>query len=387
MRKRFELMAPGRIIFGPDTFKEEALILAQQLGNRPLLVTGRSLDRVIPLLEALRKCGIAPVVLSVEREPDLDTVRLGVLAAREGRCDCVIGAGGGAALDTAKAVAALCPNEGDIVDYLEIIGRGKTLSAPGLPIMAIPTTAGTGSEATRNSVITAPQHRIKVSLRSHYLLPKIALVDPKLTHSLPPKLTASTGLDALAQLIEAFVSLRASPLVDGLCREGIARAARSLKRAVMVPDDAQAREDMALASLFGGLALANAGLGAVHGLAGPLGGMIAAPHGELCAALLPAVMETNISALSQRDPTNKALDRYREVAQLLTGNTSATLQAGIEWVHNLVSDLQIPSLAAQGFHREWLPELIEKAKAASSMQGNPVTLTDEELSAVVKAAM
>ncbi|MCX8033321.1 MAG: iron-containing alcohol dehydrogenase [Thermoleophilia bacterium] len=387
MAVEFEFATAQRIIFGAGRCEKEAAGLAADLGRQPLLVTGRSLQRAEPLLAALRKLGREPVVLSVEREPDLDTVRLGVLAARESRCDCAIGVGGGAVLDTAKAVAALVPNPGDVLDYLEVVGKGNTLPNPGLPVMAIPTTAGTGSEVTRNSVIVVPEHRTKVSLRSPYLLPKIALVDPVLTYELPARLTASTGLDALAQLIEAFVSVRANPLVDGICREGITRAARSLRRAVESPRDPQAREDMALASLFGGLALANAGLGAVHGLAGPLGGMIAAPHGELCGALLPAVMATNISALSQRDPKNAALDRYREVARLLTGNASATPQAAVEWVHELAEELQVPDLAAQGFRINLLPELLEKAKCASSMQGNPIMLTDAELTATIGAAM
>ena len=212
----------------------------------------------------------------------------------EERCDTVIGFGGGAALDAAKAIAILMTNPGDVTDYLEIIGRGKTLTEPPVPCIAIPTTAGTGSEVTRNSVIASREERVKVSLRSPLMLPKVVVVDPELTYDLPPAITASTGVDALTQLIEPFVCSRANPLTDGLCQEGIERVARSLRRAFEsagrgeAPADAAAREDMAVASLFGGLALANAGLGAVHGLAAPLGGMIGAPHGAVCAALLPS---------------------------------------------------------------------------------------------------
>jgi len=387
MAVSFEFSTAERVLFGAGMFDKEAASLAASLGRRPLVVTGRSLHRAEALIATLRKLGGDPVVFSVEREPDLDTIRLGVLVAREGRCDCAIGIGGGAVIDSTKAVAALVPNPGDVLDYLEIIGKGKSLPVPGLPTMVAPTTAGTGSEVTRNSVIVVPEHRVKVSLRSPYLFPKIALVDPLLTYELPAKLTASTGLDALAQLIEAFVSVRANPLVDGICREGISRAARSLERAVESPRDAQARADMALASLFSGLALANAGLGAVHGLAGPLGGMIGAPHGELCAALLPEVMAVNISALRRQTPESQTLLRYAVLAQILTGDSTAKPETAAEWVRSLVCNLGIPRLSAQGFTLELLPELIEKAKVASSMKGNPVVLTDVELETIVRAAL
>ena len=210
---------------------------------------------------------------------------------------------------------------GELLDYVEIIGRGQALTKPSAPFIAIPTTAGTGSEVTRNAVLASPEHRVKVSLRSPLMLARVALVDPELTYDLPPALTASTGLDALTQLIEPFVCLRANPMTDGLCVEGMRRAARSLRVAFTDGQNKSAREDMAVASLFGGLALANAGLGAVHGFAGPIGGMFPAPHGAVCAALLPHVMTANIRALRQRAPGSEALRRYDKVARLLTGST------------------------------------------------------------------
>jgi len=383
---RFEFATAERIVFGPGTLVEAGK-LAAKLGRHPLVVTGRTVSRAQPLLDLLQGEGLGITTFAVDREPDLDTVRLGVAVAHEAGCDSVIGFGGGAALDTAKAIAAMASNEGDILDYLEIIGRGKALSKPSLPTMAIPTTAGTGSEVTRNSVITSPKHRVKVSLRSPLLMPRVALVDPELTYDLPPGLTATTGLDALAQLIEPFVSTRANPLVDGLCREGLARVARSLRLAFHQGRNPAAREDMALASLCGGLALANAGLGAVHGIAGPLGGLISAPHGALCAALLAPVVEMNLLALRTRRPDSPALPRYQELARILTGRPDATAEDATGQLRALVEELEIPRLRSYGFTPEHMPELVEKAAQASSMKANPIELTADELAAIIKSAM
>ena len=267
----------------------------------------------------------------------------------------MIGIGGGSALDAAKAIAALLTNAGDLFDYLEVIGRAQPLVHPAAPCIAIPTTAGTGSEVTRNAVLSSPEHRVKVSLRSAYMLPRVALVDPELTYELPPSVTAATGLDALTQLIEPYVSPRANPVTDGMCVEGIRRAARSLRRAVENGRDTSAREDMALASLFGGLALANAGLGAVHGFAGPMGGMFPAPHGAVCAALLPHVMETNLRALRSRAPSSESLSRYSELGPLLTGRTQATADDAVQWIHELVTALHIPRLKSYGITSADIP--------------------------------
>jgi alcohol dehydrogenase class IV len=261
------------------------------------------------------------------------------------------------------------------------------LSKPSAPFIAIPTTAGTGSEVTRNAVLASPEHKLKVSLRSPLMLPKIALVDPELTCDLTPALTASTGLDALTQLIEPFVCSRASPVTDGLCRDGIHRAARSLRIAFTDGKNKSAREDMAVASLFGGLALANAGLGAVHGFAGPIGGSFPASHGAICAALLPHVMDANLRALRQRAAAGDALRRYDEVARLLTGNAGATANDGMRWVRELVGDLQIKPLGAYGIREEHIADLVAKAANASSMKANPIALTPEELAETLRAAI
>ena len=299
----------------------------------------------------------------------------------------IIGFGGGSALDAAKAIAALTANDGDPLDYLEVIGQGKPLRRVPVPVIAIPTTAGTGSEVTTNAVLASKEHAVKVSLRSPLMLPRVALIDPELTFSLPPGVTASTGMDALTQCIEPFVSNRANPVTDALCREGITRGGRSLRLAHDQPEHAGARRDMALTALFGGMALANAKLGAVHGFAAPIGGMFNAPHGAVCAILLPSVMETNIHALRERSPEHEALARYSEIACMLTGNANAAAEDGAEWVRQLVTDLAIPGLAAYGVTEDAVPEIVEKAAKASSMQGNPLPLTGEELDQILKSAI
>ena len=282
-------------------------------------MTGLATARTNRLLDLLAAQGIDCVTFPVSGEPTVEVVRQGVQHVRHATCDLVIGFGGGSAMDTGKAIAALMTNSGDLLDYLEVIGKGKPLTQPAAPFIAIPTTAGTGAEVTRNAVLASPEHRVKVSLRSPHMLPRVALVDPELTYSLPPQVTASTGLDALTQLIEPFVSIRANPMTDAFCREGMRRAARSLRRAYEHGNDVKAREDMSLASLLGGLALANAGLGAVHGIASVMGGMFPAPHGAVCARLLPHVMEINVRALQERQPGSDALHRYDEVARILDG--------------------------------------------------------------------
>jgi alcohol dehydrogenase class IV len=323
----------------------------------------------------------------IPHEPTVALIEQAVAVAQRVAADVVIGIGGGSVIDAAKAVAAKTPNPGDLLDYLEVIGQGRTLERPSLPCMAVPTTAGTGAEVTRNAVLRSERHGVKVSLRSPTMLPVRAMVDPDLTLSVPPAVTAGTGLDALTQLQEAFVSSRANPLTDGLCREGLRRAARSLERAYAHGRDAEAREDMALASLLGGMALANAGLGAVHGFAGPLGGMVPAPHGMICAALLPDVMAANIRALRERQPNHPALVRYRETAVLLTGRDAVTAEDGVEWLRQLSRRLAVPPLGGLGFTQAQIDEAVSKARQASSMKGNPVALTEEELAAIYRNAL
>ncbi len=383
---RFEFATATRIVFGAGSLRDAAA-LAKEMGHRALVVTGRNPERATPLLAGLTAHQIDHALFPVSGEPTIDLVQSGVRRAREESCELVVSLGGGSVIDTGKAIAALLTNEGDVLDYLEVIGSGKPLARASAPFIAIPTTAGTGAEVTRNAVLASPEHRVKVSLRSAFMLPRLAVVDPELTHDLPPALTASTGLDALTQLIEPFVSGRANPLTDALCRDGMARVARSLRRACEQGRDIAAREDMALAGLFGGLALANAGLGAVHGFAAPIGGMFSAPHGAVCAALLPYAMEMNIHALRLRQPGNESWRRYHEVARIVTGRAHATADDGVAWVRELCAALRIPTLREFGVTLADLPSLVQKAGIASSMKGNPIALTPAELQAVLKSAL
>lgn len=383
---QFEFATSTRILFGSGRVRELGP-LAKSLGKRALIVSGRDPKRAEPAAAALRAHGVDAVIFPVNGEPGISTVRDGVALARSKHCDFVIGFGGGSAMDAGKAIAAMLTNPGDVLDYLEIIGHGKVLKHNSAPFLAIPTTAGTGSEVTRNAVLASPEHRLKVSLRSPHLQPLIALIDPELTLNLPSELTATTGLDALTQLIEAYVSCRANPLTDALCAEGIRRAARSLRRACDDGHNLAAREDMALAGVWSGIALANAGLGAVHGFAGPIGGMFPAPHGTICAALLPHVMAANLRALRHRQPDNISLRKFDDLAPLLTSDADSVADDGVDWLADLVTALQIPPLGVYGLTPAHTTDVVEKATAASSMKGNPLPLTADELKTILTAAL
>jgi alcohol dehydrogenase class IV len=383
MNVNFEFATATRVVFGAGKLKE-AGALASSLGKRALVVIGKSagaVQRVEPLFSALTETGIEYATFSVVGEPTLDVARTGTQRARDERCDFVIGFGGGSMIDTGKAIAALLTNGGDPLDYVEVIGKGQPLTKPSAPYMAIPTTAGTGAEVTRNAVLGSPEQRVKVSLRSAFMLPRVALVDPELTYDLPAQLTATTGMDALTQLIEAFVSVKANPMTDAICREGMMRAARSLRKVYEHGGDVAARKDMCVASLFGGMALANAGLGAVHGLAGPLGGMFDAPHGALCAALLPHVMEVNRGMI--RGPAGRGavsapteiVKRFEEVAQIVGD------------LGELVRALKITPLRQYGVKRGDFAAIIERSRSSSSMKGNPLPLRDEELREILERAL
>ncbi len=381
----FEFATAGRIVFGSGSRRGLGEIVAG-LGRRVLVVHGASRRHDTWLDPLFAAEGLARADFAVAGEPTLDAARSGAALARETAAEVVIGLGGGSALDAAKAIAALATQPGDLVDYLEVIGGGQPLAAVPLPSVAVPTTAGTGSEVTRNAVLGCRERGVKVSLRSPAMLPRVAVVDPELTLSLPPDLTAATGLDALSQLIEPFVSAKRQPLADAVSREGLARVAWALRRACADPGDLAAREALSLASLCGGLALANAGLGAVHGFAGPLGGMFPAPHGAVCGILLSGVMEANIAAC-QAAGDEATLARYAEIARLLTGDPASLPDAGTAWVRQLVADLGIPPLSAWGLTGADIPAVVAKAQQASSMKGNPVRLDDETLTAILAGAV
>jgi len=383
---RFEFATSARIIFGMGTLQELGPV-AKKFGQKAFLVSGQGGANPETVIDLLQGQGVECTQFSVSGEPTVDLIRQGIEQARSSGCEIVIGFGGGSVVDTGKAISALISNEGELFDYLEVIGKGQSLKRQAAPCIAIPTTAGTGAEVTRNAVLASPQHHVKVSLRSPLMLPKVALVDPELTLTLPPDVTASTGMDAMTQLIEPYVSIRANPLTDGFCREGLHKAAASIRRAYREGTDRSARESMAAASLLAGLALANAGLGAVHGFAAPIGGMFDAPHGAVCARLLAPVMHVNIQALQERDDQNPVLNRYREIAVLLTGDPATSVENGIAWVEDLCEDLKIPRLSAYGIAGVDIPALVENGKQASSMQANPIRLTGEELVEILEMAL
>lgn len=371
----FDFATAGRIVFGLGRVKELP-DHARRCGRGALFVTGKNLERSDAVRRMILARGVSVTPFVVEGEPTIEAVKEGVSLARYHTCDFVIGFGGGSAIDAAKAIAALSTNRHPTIDYLEVIGKGVQLEMNPMPMIAVPTTAGTGSEVTRNAVLTSPEHKLKVSLRHPLMLPEVALLDPELTFSVPPAVTATTGLDAVSQLIEPFVSKKANPLTDGFCREGLLMASEGLSRAVKNGSDAEARSQMMMASLCGGLALANSGLGAVHGFASPLGAMLKAPHGALCAALLPSVIRVNLRRSS--DETKR---RYDEAA------VSLGVKDVADWAEGLAREFGIGGLKSLGATEGIFGEAIEKAKLASSMKANPVELTDDELKEILQRAM
>ena len=383
MSAPFEFATAARIVAGAGRAAELPGLLAG-LGSRVLVCTGADPARHAGLLADL---ALPVSVFRVAGEPTVDLARAGAAAAAEHGADVVAAIGGGSVIDLGKAVAMLLGNGGDPLDYLEVIGSGQQITRPAVPCAAVPTTAGTGAEVTANAVLTSPAHRLKASLRSPLMIPRVALVDPQLTVSCPPPVTAASGLDALTQCLEPFVSARANPLTDGLAAEGLRRAAAGLRAACADGSDLAARADMSMCSLLGGMALANAKLGAVHGLAGVIGGIADVPHGMACAALLAPVIEANVAALSAADPAHPALGRYTEVARLLTGAPASSIGDGLAWIRETVTLLAVPGLATFGLRAQDAGEVAAKAATSSSMQGNPVTLRPGDLRAIVLQAL
>jgi alcohol dehydrogenase class IV len=379
----FEFATAGRIVAGHGRAAELPGVLAG-LGSRVLVCTGANPARHASLLADL---GMPAVVFGVTGEPTAELARSGVAAAREHGADVVAAIGGGSVIDLGKAVAMLLANGGDPLDYLEVVGAGQPITRPAAPCVAVPTTAGTGAEVTANAVLAVPEHRLKASLRSPLMIPRVALVDPQLAVSCPPPVTAASGLDALTQCLEPFVSVRATPLTDGLAREGLRRAAAGLRAAHADGGDLAARTDMAICALLGGMALANAKLGAVHGLAGVIGGTADVPHGMACAALLAPVIRANVGALRSAAPGSPTLDRYAEAARLLTGQPGASVEDGLAWIGETLARLGVPGLAAFGLGAEQAEAVAAAALASSSMRGNPVPLSQDQLAAVFLEAL
>lgn len=389
----FDFFCLARVIFGRGTL-DRVGPLSAGFGRHALVVTnagqpgdGGVVDRLAGLLTAE---GVAVTWCRQRGEPTVTDVEHALLAARSASCDWVIGLGGGSAIDAAKAVAGLLTNPGSPLDYLEVVGQGLPLRQPAAPWIAVPTTAGTGAEATRNAVLGCPEKKFKASLRSEHLLAKIAVIDPELAVSAPPPVTAASGLDALCQLIESYTSNRAQPMTDALALQGVSLAARALPRVCADGADLDAREAMALAALFSGISLANAGLGAVHGFAAPLGANFPIPHGTICAALLPHVVSANIAALAGESMQHPYLERYAELGRRLTGKRTLGHDEALDrcrrFLFDLVSKLNVPPLREFGLAPRNIPDMVALARKASSMRYNPVVLSDETLSQILAAA-
>ena len=374
----FEFVTPDKIIFGNGAI-EKINLIAQGFGKQALLVCGGGSVSIERITRILKEAGIVFDIFRVEDEPEIEIVQSGLSLAAASKCEFVIGYGGGSVLDTAKAISALMTNGGDVLDYLEVIGAGRKIEKPVVLMIALPTTAGTGTEVTRNAVISSKEHHVKVSMRSPLMIPTVAIVDPELTATMPPTVTASTGMDALTQVIEGYVSNKANPMTDALAKEGIKRGSRSLLAAYKNGKDLRTRYDMSLTSLFGGLVLGNSGLGAVHGFAGPIGGMFNAPHGTICASLLPSVMKYNAIELSNLDDMQDIQSKYKDIAVWVTGEPDAGIEDGILWIQQLARDLNIPRLRELGISKDDFNKIVEKSTQASSMKKNPVILSEKTL--------
>jgi alcohol dehydrogenase class IV len=346
-----------------------------------LVCTGSNPGRFAAIIDSLP----GAATFAVDREPTMDIVRAGARAAVSHGADVVVGIGGGAVMDSAKIVAALATNGGDPLDYAEVVGLGKPLAVPSLPVVAVPTTSGTGSEVTRNGVVVSEEHGVKVSLRSSSMLPRVALVDPELTLAVPPQVTAFSGLDALVQCVEPYVSNAPNPLTDGFAREGMRRAARSLRAAFADGSDIAARTDMSLASLLSGLCLANAKLGAAHGIAAPAGGLLGAPHGAITAAVMPAVCRANLAAARQGRAAPDTVSRFADVGELLTGTPDP--ETGIAWFEQTARLLGVHGLAPLGLTVPQIPALAEAATRSSSTKGNPALLTAADFEAILHESL
>ncbi len=380
----FQFATANRIIFGEGSAEREAASFVQY-GRHCIVVTGKNADRASFLFEALKKSAITITHLTIDGEPSIRDLEDLLPKARDAKADFVISIGGGSVVDTGKAIAALATNHEPLLHYLEVVGDGNPLTEVPLPHVAIPTTAGTGSEVTKNAVLGIPEKRVKVSLRHEKMLPALSIVDPTLTYSLSPRVTASSGIDALIQLTEAYLSSKANPLTDGICLEGLSAGFPALIEAFDDGKNTNARRDMSIASLFGGLALANAGLGAVHGFAGPLGGMYSAGHGEICGALFASVLSVNYERmLASPEESFELHDRFTTLATIIAGGEEVSFDLALEEIRRLIEILEIPSLKQLGVKESEFPQIIEKAKRSSSMKGNPFELTDEELMRILR---
>ena len=383
---QFDFSTSPRIIFRSGVVSDIGKI-AKGFGNNALLVTGSHIQAASVVKQNLISGGLKVTEFVREGEPSDQTIREGMKLAKSVDIDLVIACGGGSSIDTGKAISALMTNPGELEDYLEIVGKGHPLAKPAMPFIAIPTTAGTGSEVTRNAVIRIQAHGIKVSLRGQNIVPRIAIIDPELIFYLSSEITAYTGMDALTQLIEPYLTLKSNPFTDAICLEGMKRSKRSLMKAFQSIEVLEAREDLCLASLFGGIALANSGLGAVHGIAGVIGGTNPAPHGALCARLLPYVFEMNANLIFQGSKDSIVYEKMRHIGRILLDVDANNMSDAVKYLEDLIENLKINRLSAYGVSVKDFPIIIEHSLSSSSMKGNPIPLGGEEIKRILEKAL
>ncbi len=377
----FQFMTSSRIVFG-----EGALINSfstfNQFGYSVLLVTGKDSQRSEPLVNYLKQQNMRYQQVAVLGEPLIAMIEEMAAMGRRFRPDMVISIGGGSVLDAGKALAALIPNQGSVYDYVEVVGRNVPLQAKPLPFIAIPTTSGTGSEVSKNAVLRSAQENVKVSLRSADMLPDLAIIDPTLTYGMDPVLSGCCGMDAFTHLMEAYVCGAPNPLTDMVCEEGLRRLAGAIVPACE-DDDPRARSDMSFAAMLGGMALANAKLGAAHGLASSLGGRLSAPHGLITAQLAPYVMQENVLAAREAGRAD-VLNRYRQLACILTGRMDADIVDGIAWTKRTLGRLNLPPVSDYGLCDTMFNEVAEDALLSNAIKGNPLPLNKERLQGILE---
>jgi len=376
----FSFYSPQALHFGRGQAAQTAA-LAAGFGLRVLIVHGSNAARAAWLVEGCCASGLSVTTESCAAEPSLPALEAALDRLSTDRPDVVVALGGGSVIDFAKALAALIPCAGAPLEYLEGVGGGKPLDSAPLPMIALPTTAGTGAEVTKNAVIAVPEHGVKVSLRDARMIPNIAIVDAALMQGAPRHVTLAAGLDAVTQVIEPYLSVKATPMTDALCQAAIPKGVAAL-RAVVEQDAAEAWDDMAWVSTCGGLALANAGLGAVHGFAGVIGGQTGAPHGEICGALLPAVLASHVEKAKAGTQVHT---RLMWILDLIDTAFEVETGAGLSALRNWSRDMGLRDLAQMGLNPEDHAQVAKLSAGASSMKGTPFALTHEDLIAILRA--
>ena len=378
----FGFSTPGKTLFGRGR-ADEVCGHVQGFGTRVLLVRGRSVDRVDDIARELVQTGAALKTVFAEGEPTVAQVNQVVAVGRARKAQTVLAIGGGSVIDLGKAAAALIPSDSGLMDHLEVVGAGRPLTAQPLPLVAVPTTAGTGAEMTRNAVISVPDASLKVSLRDDRMYPTLAIVDPSLTDNAPRHVTVSSGLDAVTQVIEPFLSCRANPLTDALCQPAIVMGLQALAT-LMRREDPNARDALSYVSMISGVALANAGLGAVHGLAGVIGGKTNLAHGMICANLLGPTLDVNFQRVKADGSDLSRYDFLRQtISDIFDGWGDQNFTALSD-----AFDLQgVPGMDAILADQTQANALIQDALRSSSMKANPVHLTEADALTILQNSL